>query len=96
MHKVNALQMRQNMGAVIHELQRTGEPCLVEKGRVPVAVLISLADYRKRFVDIEADLERRKIIDEIKACQIKLPDGVSSLSLLQDLRAGDKLYDQSH
>ena len=88
MHKVNALQMRQNMGAVIRELQKTGEPCLLEKGRVPVAVLISLADYKKRFVDIEADLARRQIIDEIKSAQIKLPKGISSLNLIQELRAG--------
>lgn len=91
MHTANALQMRQNLGAVIAELQKTGEPILIERGRSPVAVLISLADYRKRFVDIEADMARRKIIDEIKSSHIKLPAGVSSLSLIQDLR-----YDSSN
>lgn len=89
MHKVNALQMRQNMGAVIRELQRTGEPFLLEKGRVPVAVLISLLDYKKRFVDIEADLSRRQMIAEIKSSSIKLPENISSLSLIQELRAGN-------
>ncbi len=86
MHTANALRMRQNMGSVIQELQKTGEPILIEKGRLPVAVLISLADYKKRFVDIEADSARRKIIEEIKASQIRLPSGMSSLSLIRDLR----------
>ena len=86
MQTANALRMRQNMGAVIHELHKTGEPILIERGRLPVAVLISLADYKKRFVDIIADAARRKIIDEIKASQIQLPSGISSLQLIQDLR----------
>lgn len=91
MQTVNALRIRQNMGAVIQELQKTGEPILLEKGRLPVAVLISLADYKKRFVDVIADSARRRIIDEIKASQLQLPPNTSSLQLIQDLR-----YDSSN
>lgn len=86
MQTTNALAMRQNLGAILHTLQKTGEPILVERGRLPVAVLISLADYKKRFVDIEADEARRQIIHEIKASQIKLPSGTTSLSLIRELR----------
>jgi prevent-host-death family protein len=88
MQRTNALEMRQNLGAVLTKLQKTGEPVLVEKGRLPVAVLISLSDYRKRFVDMEADSLRRQIVEEIKASQIRLPKDASSLDMIRDLRAG--------
>lgn len=88
MQKTNALQLRQNMGALIDKLRATGEPILLEKDRTPVGVIISIDDYKKRFVDIDADIARKEIIEKIKAAKIKLPKGKSSLDLIRDLRAG--------
>ena len=51
MYKTNALKMRQNLGSVLRKLSKTGRPVLVEQNRKPVAVLISLEDYQKRFTD---------------------------------------------
>ena len=59
MEKVNALALRQSLGRVLKNLSKSGRPILVEKGRKPAAVLISLDDYRKRFVDKIADDQRR-------------------------------------
>jgi len=88
MQKTNALQLRQNVGKIIQMLRDTGEPVLIEKDRKPVAVMISLEDYQRRFVDIDADIKRREMIAEIKQAQIKPPKGRSSLDLIRSLREG--------
>jgi PHD/YefM family antitoxin component YafN of YafNO toxin-antitoxin module len=65
MRKTNALQMRRAFGKVLRELERTGEPMLVEKNREPAAVLITLRDFRERFVDRTAAAERERLAEEI-------------------------------
>jgi prevent-host-death family protein len=87
MIKTNALALRQNLGSIIDRLQKNGEPILVEKGRQPVAVLISLADYKKRFVDVIADIERRELVKKIQAANIKLPAKKSSLEIVREIRS---------
>ena len=87
MKKTNALKMRQNLGKVLRGLQKGGRPVLVEKDRRPAAVLISLEDYNKRFVDVEADRLRNEIVEKIKGARIKLPPEKSSLDIIRNLRA---------
>lgn len=90
MQKATALQLRQNLGSLVKKLLETNEPILLEKDRKPVGVIISLEDYKRRFVDIDADLRRREIVDEIKKAQIKLPKNISSLDLITSIRSGIK------
>ena len=85
--KTNALALRQNLGSVIDQLQKNGEPILVEKGRQPVAVLISIEDYKKRFVDVIADIERRELVNRIRAANINLPAKKSSLEIVREIRS---------
>lgn len=87
MEKTNALKLRQSLGAIIKKLHKTGEPILIEKGRVPAAVLITLEDYKKRFVDKEADFLREQLVDKILNAKIELPKGKSSLDLIKELRS---------
>jgi prevent-host-death family protein len=87
MKKTNALQLRQNLGAVLGQLRRHGEPILVEKGRQPVAVLIPIEEYKKRFVDVDADLQRRELVEKIRRADIKLPPGKTSLDIVRELRS---------
>jgi PHD/YefM family antitoxin component YafN of YafNO toxin-antitoxin module len=87
MKKTNALALRQNLGSIIDQLCKHGEPILVEKGRQPVAVLISLEDYRKRFVDVAADIQRRELVEKIRKANIKLPPGKSSLEIVREIRS---------
>ena len=86
MRKTNALDLRQNMGKIVSDLLKTGQPVLIEKSRKPVAVLISLADYQARFVDKEADEKRKELVSEIRKAQLTLPEGSSSLALVRKLR----------
>jgi PHD/YefM family antitoxin component YafN of YafNO toxin-antitoxin module len=87
MKKTNALALRQSLGSIIDQLCKHGEPILVEKGRKPVAVLISLEDYKKRFVDVAADIQRRELVEKIRKANIKLPPGKSSLEIVREIRS---------
>lgn len=86
METVNALQLRQSLGRVLERLKRTGRPILLEKDRKPAAVIISLEDYRKRFVDIEADQIRAEMVERIKQAELRTPHGTTSLDMLREAR----------
>ena len=51
MKRVNVLKVRRAFGKILDQLERSGEPILVEKGREPRAVLVPLRLFRERFVD---------------------------------------------
>lgn len=86
MEKTNALQLRQNLKKIFHRLKKTGGPILVERGREPIGVLLSLEEYQKRFVDVEADEKRKRLVEHIRGAQLQLPSGKSSLDLIRELR----------
>jgi PHD/YefM family antitoxin component YafN of YafNO toxin-antitoxin module len=87
MRKTNALEMRRSLGKVLRDLAQGGEPILVEKDREPTAVLISLQDYRERFVDRVASEERQQIVAEIIASRPKpRKKAKSNVELLRELR----------
>jgi len=88
MKSVNALELRQSLGRVLRQLERGGAPILVQRGRQPAAVLISLHDYQERFAERDADERRRAIVARIKAAQFTAPKGWTTLELLRDLRTG--------
>ena len=88
MKRVNALRVRQSLGRVLSELDKDGEPILVEKDRKPRAVLITLRDYQERFVDGEASERRRRLVEQIRALrQGRPPDNPhDTVSFLRELR----------
>lgn len=73
MRKINALMVRQSLGRVLDQLEKTGEPIIVEKDRKPRAVLITLEDFERRFVDVAARDRRREIARQIKESQRSVP-----------------------
>lgn len=89
MKRVNALQLRQSLGKVLNHLKREGQPVVVEKDRKPAAVLISLEDYRLRFVDRDADETRRAIAERFRSAKLTLPKAQTSLELIRSLRKGE-------
>lgn len=79
--------MRRNLGKVLRELERGGEPVLVERNREPKAVLISIGDFRERFVDRVAAAEREALVEEILASRRKAPKARrSAVALVRELR----------
>lgn len=88
MKAVNALELRQSLGRVLRQLERGGMPILVQRGRQPAAVLISLRDYQERFADRDADQRRHEIVARIKATTFASPKGRTTLDMIRNLRAG--------
>ena len=86
MKKVNALMLRQSLGKVVASLARTGEPILLEKGRKPVAVLISLRDFRERFAEKDAAEERERILAEMDGLAGTSVDPTPAVKILRGLR----------
>lgn len=86
MKRVNALQLRQSLGKVVASLERTGEPILLEKGRRPVAVMISLRDFQERFVEKAAAEARDQVLAEMDALATESIDKTPAGEVLRELR----------
>lgn len=87
METVNALELRQSLGKVLDRLERDGAPIVVCRRRTPAAALVSLKDYRERFVDREADQRRRDIVARMKQLKFEPPPAGTTLDMLRDLRS---------
>lgn len=87
MKSVNALELRQSLGKVLEHLEQDGAPIMVYRRRKPAAALISLKDYRERFVDREADESRREVVRRIRKLRFGGPGEKDTLDLLRGLRS---------
>jgi len=86
MKTVNALQIRNNLGRVLQELEETKEPILLSKGRKVRAAIITIEDFQRRFVDWQAEEAREKwrvALDQLSAPRVT---SRSSLEILRELR----------
>lgn len=87
MNKANALELRRALGRVLARLERDGKPIVIEKGREPKAVLISIRDYRERFADVEAAEEREQLAEDILALRARTRRSRrSAVDLVRELR----------
>lgn len=88
MEKVTALEIRQRFGGVLKKLQKKDEPILIEKGREPVAVLISLKTFNNRFIDFREKEKRDELVRLARASATKSP--LDSLTVIRELRYGPR------
>lgn len=86
MDVVNALKIRQSFGAVLKQLEKKGEPILIEKGRKPVAVLISIGTFKERFIDYREQEKRDYILKTARKSATKATR--DSLELIREIRYG--------
>lgn len=88
MKRVNALQVRQSLGRILEQLDRAGEPILVEKGRQARAVLVPLRLFRERFVDKTVHAERVELETRIRELRRRLRPrrGPATERLVRSLR----------
>jgi len=82
--KTNALAVRQSFGKILQKLKASGEPIVIEKGREEVAVLISIEDYRERFIDRQAEAEKQALLERFK--KNKITSSKNSTSVLHQFR----------
>jgi PHD/YefM family antitoxin component YafN of YafNO toxin-antitoxin module len=86
MKTVNALKIRNHLGEVLEELNKTGKPILVSKGRKIQAVLITPEQFKRRFLDYQAEQEKRRLLETIKRLRTKRLGTKNSLEVLRELR----------
>jgi len=86
MKTVNALKIRNHLGEVLEELNKTGNPILVSKGRKIQAVLITPEQFKKRFLDYQAEEEKKRVLDTIKGSKAKRRGAKDSVEVLRQLR----------
>jgi len=86
MKTVNALKIRNHLGEVLEELNKTGKPILVSKGRKIQAVLITPEQFKRRFLDYQAEQEKRRLLETIKKLRTKRLGTKNSLEVLRELR----------
>ena len=86
MKTVNALEIRNHLGAVLEELESEGEPILISKGRKVRAVLISIDDFEKRFVDKQAEEQRREFLQQMENLRSPNISGKPTLQILREMR----------
>ncbi|MFA5890401.1 MAG: type II toxin-antitoxin system Phd/YefM family antitoxin [Actinomycetota bacterium] len=86
MKKVTALDLRQSLGKIVEAILDDGEPILLEKGRRPVAVLISIRDFQERFAEKDAGEARAKILEEMDALSMRSIDPTPGVEVLRELR----------
>jgi hypothetical protein len=85
MKEINAAALRQSLGRLAATLKRTGEPILLKVGREAVGVIITIQDFRERFVLGQAAAERVRLVEEILADQH--PDEIPLDETLEELRS---------
>ncbi|RME21213.1 MAG: type II toxin-antitoxin system Phd/YefM family antitoxin [Deltaproteobacteria bacterium] len=86
MKRVNALDIRNRLGAVLDELERNREPILVSKGRRIRAVLITPEDFERRFLDHLTREKVREQLERIEGVRARRISDRTSLEILRGLR----------
>ena len=85
--RVTALELRNRLGSILDRLDREQKPIVVEKDRRPRAVLIPLALYEERFVDLQERQLRDELVREIR--ESARPAVRDTVAELRRLRYGD-------
>lgn len=87
MREVNALTLRNHLGEILDALNRTGQPVLVSKGRKHQAVIITVEQFQKRFLDFQAAERKQALIDTItQELRAASREAVDSVDVLRELR----------
>ena len=83
---INALKLRQSLGKILDKVKKSDEPLIIEKGREPVAVLISFKAFQERFVDYREEQKRRDLLISFRDNAAK--PAVNTLKAVRELRYG--------
>ncbi len=86
METVNALKIRNNLGAVLDRLSESGEPILISKGRKIRAVLVTPEQFERRFLDWQAESEKKRFLENFKRLKKNRQGNLHSLDVLRRLR----------
>ena len=97
MKTINALEIRNHLGAVLDDLEKSQEPIFVSKGRKVRAVLITPENFKARFLDRQAEVERVRVMEKIRSLRGKKTVDRASIDVLRALRGnGDRGTSSTH
>jgi len=86
MKTVNALSVRNHLGEILDGLTSTGEPVLISKGKKIRAVLVTPEAFEQRFLDVQAEDEKRRFLKKLvglRSPKRTLEDSVEALRRLR-------------
>ncbi len=86
MKEINAQKLRNNLGEILYQLNRTGEPIVISKGRKAKAVLITPEQFEKRFLDYQAEEKKKEMLEKILALRADRIGDKDSVAVLRGLR----------
>lgn len=86
MKEINALKLRNHLGEIIEELNTSGEPILISKGRKIRAVLITPEQFERRFLDYQAEEKKVSILQAVAALKADRIGPKDSVRVLRELR----------
>ncbi len=86
MEEVNALKIRNNLGEILDRLNDRGEPIFISKGRKVRAVLVTLEQFEKRFLDWQVEEEKKRFLETFESLKVGRKGKLSSLTVLRQLR----------
>jgi PHD/YefM family antitoxin component YafN of YafNO toxin-antitoxin module len=86
MRQVNALKIRNHLGEVLELLQTEGEPILISKGRKVAAVLITLEQFERHFLEHLTEEKKKSVLERVIKMRAKRMVSRDSVSLLRELR----------
>ena len=90
MEEVNALKIRNNLGKILDRLNKSGEPILISKNRKIRAVLVTPEQFERRFLDWQAQGERRRFLAAMKQLKKSRKGNITTLAVLRKLRGYDQ------
>lgn len=90
--KVTSFQIRKTFGKILKKLQSSDEPIIIEKGRIPVAVLISIKTFKERFVDYREEKNPEELLALFRSSGAR--PSADSLKTLRELRYGRALIEK--
>jgi prevent-host-death family protein len=90
MEEVNALKLRNNLGEILDRLRDKGEPILISKGKKLRAVLVTPEQFEKRFLDWQAEAQRKRFLNNVAQLKKKKKSRLGSLTVLRQMRGYDQ------
>jgi hypothetical protein len=87
---VNELQVRNNLGKILQDLEESGEPILLSKGRKVQAAIITIEDFQRRFLDRQAEEAKAKWLGALRELSAPRIGRRTSLEILRELRGYPK------
>ena len=86
MKEINALKLRNNLGEILDQLNKTGEPVVISKSRKAKAVLITPEQFEKRFLDYQAEEKKKEMLEKMLALRADRIGDKDSVAVLRELR----------